>query len=210
MTTPHEFLSREQAASMLGEKLLNYKGTHPLILAIPRGSVPMGRVIATMLDGELDLVLTHKLSAPFDPEYAIGAIDESGWTYLSPYAADISDDYIEEEKRRQLETLHQRRIRFSPHKLPVDPQGRVVIVIDDGLATGATMIAALHAVRARHPQELICAVPVAAPESLRKVDELADKTVCLYAPANFMGVGQFYRYFPQVEEEEVIEALSTK
>ena len=204
------FLSREQAAELLAQELIRYKGRHPLILAIPRGAVPMGRVIANLLDGELDIVLTHKLCALMDPEYAIGAIDESGWVYISPAAASagISPSYLEQEKERQLDSLQDRRIRFKSGKKSVAVKGRIAIVIDDGLATGATMIAALHAIRAREPAKLICAVPVAPSDTLDRVLQLADEVVCLQVPAHFRSVGQFYREFPQVEEEEVIRILS--
>ena len=204
------FLSREQAAELLAQELIRYKGRHPLILAIPRGAVPMGSIIATLLDGELDIVLTHKLCAPMDPEYAIGAIDESGWVYISPAAASagISPSYLQQEKERQLDILKHRRMRFKSDKKPAAVKGRIAIVIDDGLATGATMIAALHAIRAREPARLICAVPVAPPDTLDRVSQLADEVICLQAPDNFRSVGQFYRYFPQVEEDEVIRVLS--
>jgi predicted phosphoribosyltransferase len=204
------FLSREQAAELLAQELIQYKGRDPLILAIPRGAVPMGRVIANLLDGELDIVLTHKLCAPMDPEYAIGAIDESGWLYISPAAASagISPSYLEQEKERQLDSLKHRRMRFKSGKKSAAVQGRITIVVDDGLATGATMIAALHAIRARNPAKLICAVPVAPSDTLDRVSQSADEVVCLQVPSNFRSVGQFYRDFPQVEEEEVIQLLS--
>jgi putative phosphoribosyl transferase len=204
------FLSREQAAEMLAQKLMQYKGRHPLILAIPRGAVPMGSIIAALLDGELDIVLTHKLCAPMDPEYAIGAIDENGWVYISPEAesAGISPSYLDQEQERQLGSLKHRRMRFKSGKKSTAVKGRITIVIDDGLATGATMIAALHAIRAREPAKLICAVPVASPETLDRVSRLADEVICLQAPDNFRSVGQFYRHFPQVEEDDVIRILS--
>jgi putative phosphoribosyl transferase len=204
------FVSRDQAAALLAQALINYKGRDPLILAIPRGAVPMGRIIAAQLEGELDIVLTHKLCAPMDPEYAIGAIDESGWVYIAPAAASagINPSYLEQEKERQLESLKQRRIRFKSGKKPAVVKGRIAIVIDDGLATGATMIAALHAIRAREPAKLICAVPVAPPDTLDRVAQVADEVICLQTPDYFRSVGQFYRDFPQVEEDEVVRILS--
>ena len=170
----------------------------------------MASIIATLLDGELDIVLTHKLCAPMDPEYAIGAIDESGWVYIAPAAASagISPSYLEQEKERQLDSLKHRRMQFKSGKQSATVQGRITIVVDDGLATGATMIAALHAIRAREPAKLICAVPVAPLDTLDRVSQLADEVICLQVPDNFRSVGQFYRHFPQVEEEEVIRILS--
>jgi predicted phosphoribosyltransferase len=204
------FRDRIDAALALAERLQTYRGRNPLILAIPRGAVPMGQVLAERLDGELDVVLVRKLTPPFDPEFAIGAIDESGWVYLSPSAGEIEEASggIEDEKARQLEALQERRARYTPLAAPLDPQGRIAIVVDDGLATGATMIAALHAVRARKPAKLVCAVPVAAADSLALVRPLADETICLHTPSYFGAVSQFYRSFEQVTDEEVTRILA--
>lgn len=203
------FVDRDDAARQLAKKLAAYKGKEALVLAIPRGAVPMGRTLADALGAELDVVLVRKLGAPGNPELAVGAIDETGWAYVADYADEVGADeaYLEREKRKQLETLRKRRAQYTPHRHPVDPAGRIAIVVDDGLATGATMMAALHAVRARNPARLVCAVPVAAPEGLVKVKPHADEVVCLDAPRGFHAVGQFYRSFPQVEDEEVLALL---
>jgi predicted phosphoribosyltransferase len=203
------FDSRDDAARELADALVAYRGRNPLVLAIPRGSVMMGKVLADALHGELDVVLVRKLRSPLSPELAVGSVDESGWTYIAGHAARSGADeaYLQRETQRQLETLRKRRAQYTPARPPIDPEDRIVIVVDDGLATGASMIAALHAVRNRQPAELICAVPVAAPDSLERVEPLADKVVCLEAPSEFYAVGQFYRDFPQIEDSEVIAVL---
>ena len=203
------FDDRNDAARQLAEALKQYRGQNPLVLAIPRGAVPMAKIIADELGGSFDVVLVRKLRAPFQPELAIGSIDESGWAYIADHAASTgaSKDYIESEKQAQMETIRKRRNQYTPIRPPIDPGGRIVIVIDDGLATGSTMISALHGLRARNPAKLICAVPVAPPDTLKKVEKMADEVICLEAPEYFQAVGQFYRNFSQVEDEEVIEIL---
>ena len=203
------FRDRQDAASQLADALKTYQGKKPLILAVPRGAVPMAKPIAERLGGEFDVVLVRKLRAPWQSELAIGSIDESGWTYIAPFAASmgVDDDYLAQEKQTQLETIRKRRAQYTPIRAPIDPTGRIVIVIDDGLATGATMISALHGLRNRKPARLICAVPVAPPDTLEKVRKMTDEVVCLQAPELFQAVSQFYGHFNQVEDDEVIALL---
>jgi len=204
------FEDRSDAARQLARALARYRGRNALVLAIPRGAVPMGRLVADELEGELDVVLVRKLGAPGNPEFAVGAVDEAGWTYVAGYAAEVgaTQAYLAGETAAQLASMRLRRALYTPARRSISPEGRIVIVMDDGLATGATMIAALHSVRTRHPARLVCAVPVASPESLEKVRALADEVVCLEAPPDFHAVAQFYRSFGQVEDDEVLEMLA--
>lgn len=203
------FTNREEAARLLADKLVSYRGRNPLVLAIPRGAVPMASVIAESLDGEMDVVLVHKLSAPGQPELAIGSVDERGQVYISEYAGSlgVGDEYIAREKRAQMRTLSERRALYTPVHPPIDPLGRIVIVVDDGIATGATMVSALRAVRVQKPSRLIAATAVASRESLQMVRGLADEVVCLEVPEIFYAVGQFFLEFPQVSDEDVITFL---
>ncbi|HSN12620.1 MAG TPA: phosphoribosyltransferase family protein [Propionibacteriaceae bacterium] len=206
------FRDRAEAAGLLAKRLASYKGQNPLVLAIPRGAVPMAKIIAEQLDGDFDVVLVRKLGAPYEPELAIGSVDESGHTYLSPFAgrAGADDDYIAHERAAQLAIITQRRRQYTPVRPPIDPAGRVVIVVDDGLATGSTMIAALHSLRTRHPAKLVCAVPVSPRDTLELVRERADEVVCLDTPAWFQAVGNFYDRFQQVTDAEVMELLRAR
>lgn len=203
------FRNREHAAHLLAEKLSAYRGQHPLVLGIPRGAVPMAKIIAEALDGDLDVVLVHKLGAPGNPEFAIGSVDERGQVYLSDAVREleISDHYIEQEKHAQLQTLHKRRAQYTPVRPPLDPAGRLVIVVDNGIATGASMIAALRAVRAQQPKKLIAAVAVAPPETVARIRAEADEVVCLSTPDYFYAVGQFFEDFSQVTDEQAIAML---
>lgn len=203
------FRNREHAAQLLAEKLGAYRGKDPLILAIPRGAVPMGKIIAEALDGDLDVVLVHKLGAPDNPELAIGSVDESGHVYLGDhtYEFGVDDDYIAREKQAQLVTLRKRRAQYTPVRPPLDPHGRIVIVVDNGIATGASMIAALRAVRAKKPEKLVAAVAVAPPEVITRMRKEADEVACLYVPDFFMAVGQFFDDFSQVTDEQAIATL---
>ena len=210
MHTPIQgFADRAHAAQQLVDCLKAYRGRNPLVLAIPRGAVPMGQIIAERLGGELDVVLVRKLGAPSNPEYAIGAIDEAGNTTMNPEVdvSDLDPASLAAEQRRQMEVMRKRRSSYMPHRPAISAQGRIVLVVDDGIATGSTMIAALKAVRRQNPETLICVSPVAPPESLKAVAPFADAVVCLLTAADFHAVSQFYRDFAAVDDTEVAAIL---
>jgi putative phosphoribosyl transferase len=202
------FENREHAARLLARRLsAYYKNKNPLLLAIPRGAIGMAEIIADVLGGELDVVLVHKLGAPGQPELAIGAIDETGNVFLSGYGLDIDSAYLEAEKQAQLEVLRKRRAQYTPSRGPIDPHDRIVIVVDDGIATGSTLTAALRAIRRSKPKKLIGAVAVASPPAAHAMSREADAMVCLDVPAEFYAVGQFFEDFSQVSDEEVTAIL---
>lgn len=202
------FNNREQAAQMLADRLqAQHKNKNPLVLAVPRGAVPMAKIIADALGGELDVVLVHKLTHPKQAELAIGAIDEEGNAVVNDWAADLDPAYLEAENKRQLAVLRERRARYTPLRKSIDPHGRIVIVVDDGIATGSTMTAALRALRVRKPKKLVGAVAVASQEAARAMLHECDAMVCLNVPADFYAVGQFFDDFRQVSDDDVVTIL---
>ncbi|SEI94105.1 alpha/beta family hydrolase [Frateuria terrea] len=204
------YSDRADAARQLAEALAGFRGQRPLVLAIPRGGVPIGRIVADALDGDLDVVLVRKLGSPANCEVAIGAVDEQGRIELNTDCClnSVGMSYVRAETARQLAIIRKRRAIYSPGRHAASPTGRVVIVVDDGLATGASMRAALEAVRQQRPALLVVAVPVAAPSSLEGLNELADEVVCLHAPAHFRAVGAFYADFQPVDDLDVLRLLS--
>jgi putative phosphoribosyl transferase len=204
------FRNREDAARQLAEKLKERELHDPLVLAIPRGGVVTGAVLARELGADLDIVLSRKLRAPGQPELAIGAISEDGQVYLNHYAQeflDVMEEYLAEERRYQMAEIARRKKLFRAVRPQAPIAGRSVIVTDDGIATGSTMIAALQAVKTQKPQEVIVAVPVASPDRLKEVHHWCDDVVCLLRPEEFWAIGQFYEDFTQVEDEEVLQLL---
>jgi putative phosphoribosyl transferase len=203
------FEDRNDAAKQLVERLDRYRDQHPLILAVPRGAVPMGKTIAEALGGDLDVVLVKKLCAPDNPELAVGSIDDSGQVYLKPDVWDTcTAAYINGEKRRQLKLLHLRREQYGAGGPDTEVAGRIVIVLDDGVATGSTMVSALRAVRARHPARLIAAAGVMSAEAQYLLHAEADEVTCAEAAPLLFTVSSHFRHFPQVSDEEVAGILA--
>jgi len=204
------FVNREDAAHQLAQRLKGRELHDPLVLAIPRGGVVTGAELARELGAELDVVLSRKLRAPGQPELAIGAVTEDGRVYLKRFAQevlDLTDEYLAEERDHQLAEIARRQRLFRGVRPKAPVAGRSVIVTDDGIATGATMIAALQVVKAQRPREVIVAVPVASPDRVAEVRRWCDDVVCLLAPVEFWAIGQFYEDFTQVEDEQVVALL---
>ncbi len=204
------FRNREQAALQLLSHLEQYRGTNPLVLAIPRGGVPVAEIIVESLGGELDLMLAGKMTSETNPELALGAITESGFTEYGPVSHQLGfeRDELDKMARRTLALLQSKRELFVPLVPPVDPYDRVVILVDDGIATGATMSVAAQAVRAARPERLIVASPVASFHAVERLKQLADDVVVLDTPSPFYSVSQFYDDFSQVSDDDVIHILS--
>ncbi len=202
------FKNREEAAKQLAGRLAAYKGQNPLILGVPRGAVPMARIIADALEGELDVVLVRKLRAPGQPELAIGAVDEAGSILKGSYFDVADEEYLRDEIRTQQGVIRARREMYTRAQKAIDPAGRIVVIVDDGIATGSSMLAAIRSVRARKPRKLIVAIGVAPAQSLRQIEAEADEVLCLHAPADFYAVGQFFDDFSEVTDDMVVMALS--
>jgi predicted phosphoribosyltransferase len=202
------FKNREEAARLLADRLAAYRGRNPLVLGVPRGAVPMARLIADALGGDLDVVLVRKLRAPGQPELAIGTVDESGTILRGRYFDLATEEYLREEVRTQLEILRMRREAYTRAHAAVDPAGRIAIIVDDGIATGSSMLAAIQSVRARKPRRLVVAVGVAPTSTLERLEAEADEVVCLYNTEYFHAVGQFFEDFSEVTDEMVVTALT--
>lgn len=204
------FQDRNQVGRLLSRALQAYEYQNPLVMGIPRGGVPIAAQIAQAIHGDLDVILVHKIPAPGQPELAIGAIDESGNISVNPIAEQMGADktYVEAEAARQLDTIKTRRKQYTPARAPLSPRGRSVIVVDDGIATGATMSAAIKALRSQHPEKIIVAVAVAPPSTVDRLKTEADEVICLEQPINFYAVGQFFEDFSPVTDQDVMNLLN--
>jgi len=208
-----KFADRSEAGRRLADKLLHLKNRQPLVLALPRGGVAVGFEIAGALDAPLDIVLVRKIGAPWQPELALGAVTDGAGheTFIDRDLVanlDVSDVYIEEETARQLEEIERRRKSYCEGRPALEVAGRTAIVVDDGIATGATMRVALQAVRRRGPARVVLAVPVAPPDTLAALGEVADEAVCLETPIGLGAIGFYYRDFHQMSDREVTELLA--
>jgi putative phosphoribosyl transferase len=207
------FIDRTDAGRQLAEALTSYKKKKPVVLALPRGGVPVAAKVADALNAPLDLILVRKIGVPFQPELAMGAVVDG----LTPSIvrnedvitlAGVSENEFAAICDRELAEIERRRKTYLGSRPHLELAARTVIVVDDGIATGATIRAALHAVRARKPSKLVLAVPVAPTDTLRRLKDESDKTVCLEDYENFGAIGLFYSDFRQVSDEEVIKHLA--
>ena len=206
------FRDRREAGERLAERLLHLKDRRPIVLALPRGGVAIGAAIARRLGAPLDLVLVRKIGAPGQPELALGALSDGAApeVYIDRAMAarlGIAEEYIEEETARERVEVERRRAAYCAERPPIGLAGRTAIVVDDGIATGATMRVALRAVRQRGPKRLVLAVPVAPPETLAALDEEVDEAVCLHAPEGLGAIGFYYTDFHQLTDAEVTDLL---
>lgn len=204
------FTDRAEAGRLLAARLVKYKGSDPVVLAIPRGGVAVALEVARALDAPLDIVVPRKIGAPGNPELALGAVAANGEVIVNERVRSefaVSDAYIEEEAARQREEIARRERLYRGGRSPIPLKDRVAIIVDDGLATGFTAIAASRAARAAEPKKLVLAVPVAPPESCERLATEADEVLCMETPEMFFAVGQFYADFDQVEDGQVIEVL---
>ncbi|MBD2721060.1 phosphoribosyltransferase [Hymenobacter armeniacus] len=199
------FANRQAAARLLAQRLEHLRGRPGVVLAVPRGALPMGVVIAQALGWPLDVVLIKKLGHPHNSEFAIGAVSEYGYV-LSPHV-EVPDAWLTERVAAIQAKLKARREAYLGHRPPQPLAGRTVVVVDDGVATGQTLLATIALVRKEQPARVIVAVPVASPEGLHQLQAAADEVVCLLAPLDFRAVGQYYQDFSEVTDEEALAIL---
>lgn len=204
------FRDRTEAGAKLAE-LLRERGVEAdIVLAVPRGGLPVGRAVADELGVPLDIVAARKLGAPSNPELAIGAVAADGTVWVNEDLVaniGVTDEYVEEKRQEEAEVAADKLDRYRGGRSPLDLAGKRVVVVDDGVATGATTIACLRQVRAAGAEETILAVPVAPPETIDRLRDEADEVICVETPAYFGAVGAFYRDFGQVSDSEAMSYL---
>ena len=208
-----QFADRSDAGRRLTGELTHLKERRPAILALPRGGVAIGFEIAQALDAPLDIVLVRKIGVPWQPELAVGAVTDGAApeTFIDQGLAanlNIPESYLQEEAARQLVEIERRREAYCAGRPRLEIGGRTAIVVDDGIATGATMRVALQATRRRGPAHLVLAVPVAPPDTLAALGSAADETVCLETPAGLGAIGYYYSDFHQMTDAEVTDLLA--
>jgi putative phosphoribosyl transferase len=208
---PERFKDRSDAGRQLAAQLLPLADERPLVIGLPRGGVPVADEVAMLLEAPLEILAVRKLGAPHNPEYGIGAIAEGDTKVFDQEALallEIDGGELARIVERETAELRRRVEVYRGDRKPLSPSDRTVIVVDDGVATGVTDTAALREIRRHQPRRLLLAVPVCPPDSLARLREEADEVVCLVAPAQLRGVGQWYAHFGQVADDEVIDLLA--
>lgn len=209
MATP--YADRHQAGKILADELKDYADeSQVIVLALPRGGVPVGAIIAEALDAPLDVILVRKLGLPGHEELAMGAIATGNARVMNDDVLRferVSESAIERVVEKERKELERREKTYRGDRPLPDLEGRTVILVDDGLATGATMRAAIQVVRQQSPGKIVMAVPVAPRDTLEKMREEADEVVCPSVPSSFMGIGQWYQDFGQTSDQEVKDLL---
>ncbi len=203
------FTNREEAGKLLANKLTNYKDNNEVVIvAIPRGGVPVGYEIANKLNIPLEIVLSKKIGHPFNKEYAIGAVTLEN-SILSDAAKEVSPVYIYDETEQVRALLKQRHQLYYGEKKPMTLKDKIVVLVDDGIATGNTIISCIQLIQLQKPSKIVVALPVSPNSALRKIREMPEvnEVICLSAPVNFQAVGQFYEEFDQVNDNEVVALL---
>ncbi len=204
------FVDRQDAGQKLAKALGAYKGQNVLVIGLPRGGVVVAYEVALYLGAALDVIAPRKVGAPFNPELALGAVTETGEGYFNDHlisSLGVSKSYIEKESQKEQAVAKRRLELFRRGKPPLNCKDRLVIIVDDGLATGATMKAAIHSIKNQKPKKLIVAVPVSPPDTASEISQMCDDFIALATPWQFQAVGQFYEHFPQTEDEEVLNLL---
>ena len=206
------FKNRTDAGRRLAKALTQYKSLRPVVLALPRGGVPVAAEVAAALEAPLDLVLVRKVGAPNQPELAMGAVTDGAQPMVVRNseiieACSVSEQEFDAVASEELAEIERRRRRYIGDQTRAEVEGKVAIIIDDGIATGATTLAAIQAVRSRKPKELVLAVPVAPLDTVKKLHSEVDAIVCLDTPEELGAIGYFYRDFHQIGDEEVIATL---
>ena len=196
---------RKEAANKLADKLQKYSGEEGVVLAIPRGGVPIGFEIAQKLNWPLDIAMSKKIGHPTNKEYAIGAVSLTG--YVFNHDVEVPRDYLETEVARIRTEIQNQYHKYLNDSSPEIITDKTVILVDDGVATGQTLLSIIDLIRRDKPKKIVVATPVSSPRALKRIEEQADEVVCLLTPEDFRSVGQFYESFDQVNDEEVMDKL---
>lgn len=205
-----DFVDRRDAGRLLAVQLLPLADERPVVIALPRGGVPVGFEVARALGAPLDVLAVRKIGAPGDPEFGVGAISEDGATVLDRDTAarvGMTQELLDLTIVRERRELQRRVTRYRAGRAPLDVRGRAVIVVDDGLATGLTALVAVRALRDRGARRIVVAIPVGARDSIALVAEAADAVICHTIPRRLVGVGRWYRDFSPVSDDEVLDLL---